>query len=56
MHYVCFILTAKTVCELGKSRLTQAIVLAHPSSITVEDINGMNFKCLDYFSIRTFLI
>lgn len=33
---------AKTVCELGKSKLIQAVVLAHPSSITVEDINGVN--------------
>ncbi|KAJ1405639.1 Dienelactone hydrolase [Sesbania bispinosa] len=33
---------AKTVCELGKSRLVQAVVLAHPSSITVDDIDGVN--------------
>ncbi|CAK8563571.1 unnamed protein product [Lathyrus sativus] len=33
---------AKTVCELGKSNLSQVVVLAHPSSITVDDIRGVN--------------
>ncbi|XP_058759261.1 endo-1,3;1,4-beta-D-glucanase-like isoform X2 [Vicia villosa] len=33
---------AKTVCELGKSNLSQVVALAHPSSITVEDIDGVN--------------
>ncbi|KAI5415931.1 endo-1,3;1,4-beta-D-glucanase [Lathyrus oleraceus] len=33
---------AKTVCELAKSNLSQVVVLAHPSSITVEDIDGVN--------------
>ncbi|CAI8584157.1 unnamed protein product [Vicia faba] len=31
---------AKTVCDLGKSNFSQVVVLAHPSSITVEDIDG----------------
>ncbi|CAI8610511.1 unnamed protein product [Vicia faba] len=34
--------TAKTVCELAKSNLSQVVVLAHPSSITVDDIDGVN--------------
>jgi len=33
---------ATTVCELGKSKLIQAAVLAHPSYITVDDIKGVN--------------
>ncbi|WJX90562.1 hypothetical protein P8452_72445 [Trifolium repens] len=40
--------SAKTVCGLAKFKIIQAVVLAHPSSITVEDIDGMNFQCLDY--------
>ncbi|KAL5065308.1 hypothetical protein RYX36_027045 [Vicia faba] len=31
---------AKTVCELAKSNLSQVVVLAHPSSITVDDIDA----------------
>ncbi|XP_004508357.1 endo-1,3;1,4-beta-D-glucanase isoform X1 [Cicer arietinum] len=45
---------AKTVCELGKSRLTQAIVLAHPSSITVEDINGLETCGISHLHYHNF--
>jgi len=51
MYYVFFFVSAKTVCELGKSKLIQAAVLPHPSYITVDDINGMDFQCLKYFSM-----
>ncbi|XP_045827516.1 endo-1,3;1,4-beta-D-glucanase-like isoform X1 [Trifolium pratense] len=33
---------AKTVCGLAKFKLIQTVVLAHPSSITVEDIDDIN--------------
>lgn len=48
--------SAKTVCELAKYKLIQAVVTAHPSSITVDDIDGMNFQCLDYFLTCKFFV
>lgn len=33
--------TAKVVVELGKSCFIKAAVLPHPSSVSMEDINGM---------------
>lgn len=50
----CELITAKVAVELAKQELVKALVLLHPSRVTVDDIKG-NLRYFDYdFYLFTF--